>query len=295
MSNEQQKRLGTNEKAFTLSKNPSGVFKNMKSIQVIEDGDIFLGVEAFFGLENTRATIKYKIYKLNDDIDIDVTLFMGDIDKIIKLKVPVLTNSKLIGQTAFGTEELFTDARENVALRFIAFDNNNKSLALINNGTYGSHFENDALYISLVRGVTYCAHPINDRQLIPSDRFTKKIDQGENSFSFRLTVTDTNKLERKAQEFTQKPFALNLFPVPSSNKEQDFSVSLGDDTISLVTMKKADGKNATIFHLLNNSNDEIKTSISVNSTTLPLNFGKYEVKTVVYENGELREEKMLII
>ncbi len=295
MSNEQQKRMGWDEKAFTLMKTPSGVFKNMKSIQVIEDGDIFLGVEAFFEHENTRATIKYKIYKLNDDIDIDVTLFMGDIDKIIKLKVPVAINGTLIGQTAFGTEELFTDARENVALRFLAIENDKSSLALINNGTYGSHFENNALYISLVRGVTYCAHPINDRQLIPSDRFTKKIDQGENSFSFRLTVTDTNKLERKAQEFTQKPYALNLFPVPSSNKDKDFSVSLGDDTISLVTMKKADDKNATIFRLLNNSNDEIKTSISVNSTTLPLNFGKYEVKTVVYENGKLREEEMLII
>ena len=63
------KRKNTNEKAFTLSKTPSGVFKNMKSIQIIEDGDIFLGVEAFFEHENTRATIKYKIYKLNDDID----------------------------------------------------------------------------------------------------------------------------------------------------------------------------------------------------------------------------------
>lgn len=295
MSNEQQKRLGTNEKAFILSKNPSGVFKNMKSIQVIEDGDIFLGVEAFFEHENTKAIIKYKIYKLNDDVDIDVTLFMGDIDQIIKLKVPFEVKGTLIGQTAFGTEELFTDARENVSLRFIGVENNNKTLALINNGTYGSHFENDALYISLVRGVTYCAHPINDRQLIPNNRFTKKIDQGENSFSFRLSVTDTNKLERKAQEFTQKPYAINLFPVPSSNKEKEFNVSLGDSTISLVTMKKADGKNSTIFRLLNNSDDCIKTSISVNSTTLPLNFGKYEVKTVVYENGELKEEKMLII
>jgi alpha-mannosidase len=267
----------------------------MKSIQVIEDGEIFLGVEAFFEHENTRAVIKYKIYKLNDDVDIDVTLFMGDIEKTIKLKVPVEVKGTLIGQTAFGTEELFTDARENVSLRFLAIENNNKTLALINNGTYGSHFENGALYISLVRGVTYCAHPINDRQLIPNDRFTKKIDQGENNFSFRLTVTDTSKLERKTQEFTQKPYAINLFPVPSSNKEKEFNVSLADDTISLVTMKKADGKNATIFRLLNNSDEEIKTSISVNSTTLPLQFTKYEVKTVVYENGELREETMLII
>ena len=295
MSDEQQKRLGTNEKAFKLSQTPSGVFKNMKSIQITEDGDIFLGVEAFFEFENTRAIIKYKIYKLNDDIDVDVTLFMGDIDKIIKLKIPVCENGKLIGQTAFGIEELFTDARENVSLRFSGVEKNNKCLALINNGTYGSHFENDALYVSLVRGVTYCAHPINDRQLIPTDRFTKKIDQGENSFSFRLTVTDTNKLERKAQEFTQKPYAINLFPVPSQNKEKEFSVSLDDDTISLVTMKKADKKDATIFRLLNNSNEEIKTSVTVNSTKLPLSFTKFEVKTVVLENGELREEKMLII
>ena len=295
MSDEQQKRLGTNEKSFTLMKTPSGVFKNMKSIQVIEDGEIFLGIEAFFEHENTKATIKYKIYKLNDDIDIDVTLFMGDIEKIIKLKVPVCIDGKLLGQTAFGTEELFTDARENVALRFLAIESGNKSLALINNGTYGSHFENNALYISLVRGVTYCAHPINDRQLIPSDRFTKKIDQGENSFSFRLTVTDTNKLERKTQEFTQKPLAINLFPVLSSDKEKEFNVALGDDTISLVTMKKSDSKNATIFRLLNNSDEVVKSSISVNSTVLPLQFTKFEVKTVVYENGELREEYSLII
>ncbi len=295
MSDEQQKRLGTNEKAFELSQTPSGVFKNMKSIQITEDGDIFLGVEAFFEFENTRAIIKYKIYKLNDDIDVDVTLFMGDIDKIIKLKIPVCENGKLIGQTAFGTEDLFMDARENVSLRFSGVEKNNKCLALINNGTYGSHFENDALYVSLVRGVTYCAHPINDRQLIPTDRFTKKIDQGENSFSFRLTVTDTNKLERKAQEFTQKPYAINLFPVPSLNKEKAFSVSLDDDTISLVTMKKADNKGATIFRLLNNSNEKIETSIIVNSTKLPLSFTKFEVKTVVFENGKLREEKMLII
>ncbi len=295
MSDEQQKRLGTDEESFALSKTPDGVFKNMKSIQVIEDGDICLSIEAFFEKDNTRAVIRYKIYKNNDDVDIDVTLFMGDIDRVIKLKVPTLVNGTLSGQTAFGTEELFTDARENVSHRFIALNNNGRSLALLNNGTYGSHFENNALYITLVRGVTYCAHPINDRQLIPTDRFTKKIDQGENSFSFRLTVTDTNKLERKAQEFTQKPYAINLFPVPSSNKEKDFNVSLGDSTISLVTMKKADSKNATILRLLNNSSNEVATSISVNSTTLPLQFTKFEVKTVVYENGELREEEMLII
>ena len=74
--------------------------------------------------------------------------------------------------------------------KFVALDMGEKCISLMNTGVYGSHFENDALYMSLVRGVTYCAHPIGERELIPNDRFTKKIDQGENNYSFRLTVTD---------------------------------------------------------------------------------------------------------
>ena len=119
MGAHQLKRLGTNEKPFVLSKNPSGPFLGMKSVQVIEDGDIYLGIEAFFEQENTHARIVYKIYKNNDYVDIDVNVYMGDINKIVKLKVPVSLRGKLIGQTAFGTDELFMDARENVAHRFV--------------------------------------------------------------------------------------------------------------------------------------------------------------------------------
>ena len=50
----------------------------------------------------------------------------------------------------------------------------------------------------------------------------------------------------------------------SSDKEKEFSVSLGDDIISLVTMKKADGKNATIFRLLNNSGDWVGSGTITN-------------------------------
>ena len=83
MGEDQLKRLGTNEQPFELSKNPCGVFERMKSIQIIEDGDIYLGIEAFFEKDCTKARIGYKIYKNNDYVDVDVTLFLGDIDKII--------------------------------------------------------------------------------------------------------------------------------------------------------------------------------------------------------------------
>ncbi|MBR2024196.1 MAG: hypothetical protein IKA02_00120, partial [Clostridia bacterium] len=296
MSREQLKRIGTNEKPFISSLNPSGPFKNMKTVQVIENGDIYLGIEAFFELDNTKARILYKIYKNNDDVDIDVTLYMGDINKIIKLKMPVSVEGTLIGQTAFGTEPLFDDGRENVAHRFVAIDNNSKCLSLLNKEVYGSHFENNCLYMSLVRGATYCAHPIGERQLIPNDRFTKKIDQGENAYSFRLTVLDRNQLERKAEEFINKPYALNIFPIPTSNEKiKPFQIELGGDIISMPTLKKSSTDNGLIFRLLNNTPDSVKSYIKVNGQCLDLTFGKYEVKTVVYQNGKLTESYELLI
>ena len=296
MGKNQLERMGTNEQSFKLSEAPNGVFENMKSIQVIEDGDIYLGIEAFFEHGCTKARIGYKIYKNNDYVDVDVTLFLGDVDKIIKLKVPVCQDGNFIGQTAFGTEGMFMDARENVAHRFVAVEKDGRALALMNTAVSGNHFEHGAIYMSLVRGATYCTHPILDRQLLPTGRYTKKMDQGENTYSFRLCAMDRNKLERETQEFVQKPYALNIFPIRTEDyATSEFEVALEDEVISVVTIKKTDGREAILFRLLNNTEDRIETALHVNGVSLPLKFGKYEVKTVLYENQKLFEVSELII
>ncbi len=296
MGSHQLARLGENESPFVLSATPCGPFKGMRSVQTVENGDIYLGIEAFFEQRNSRARILYKIYKNTDDIDIDVTLYMGDIDRIVKLKLPFVVEGHLIGQTAFGTEELFTDARENVAHRFVAVDTTERCIALLNRDVYGSHYENGSLYMSLVRGITYCAHPIQKRPLIPTDRFTKKADQGENRYSFRLTVCGRTALERKTQTFVTKPYALNIFPVPTDTSGiGDFNIELGDNATAVTAIKKADGRDAILIRVLNNTPDTVTSFIRVNEEKLPLVFGRYEVKTVVYENGALSESYELLI
>ncbi|MBE6624842.1 MAG: alpha-mannosidase [Ruminococcaceae bacterium] len=296
MSREQLSRMGKNKVKFDLSREPSGAFKGMKSVQVVENGEIYLGVEAFFEHEATRARILYKIYKNSDDVDIDVTLLMGDINKIIKLGLPISAQGALIGQSAFGTDDLFMDGRENVAHRFVALDLGDTCVALLNNGVYGSHYEDGTLYMSLVRGVTYCAHPIGERPLLPLDRFTKKIDQGESNFSFRLALARREQLERKAQHFVQRPYALNIFPVPALNgAKKSISVAVGGDIISVPTIKKAYDRDAVIFRLLNNTQGKVDSYIEVNGQRLTLSFGKYEAKTVIYENNTLTESYEMII
>lgn len=296
MSGEQQKRVGTNEMPFALSGTPSGIFEGMKSVQVIEDGDIYLGIEAFFEKENTKARISYKIYKNNDYVDVDIDLFPGDANKMIKLKLPTNMEGQLVGQTAFGTEELFDDARENVAHRFVAIKKGDQMLSLMNTGVYGSHFEKSALYMSLWRGVSYCAHPIPNRDIIPTDRFIKKVDMGECNYSFRLGLVESAAVERETRKFTEKPYAVNVFPVQRAEAASgEFKVSLSDDSVSVVTVKKADGRDAMIFRLLNNTDSSRSTVLSVNGVSISLSFGKYEVKTVLFENGQLTESYEILI
>jgi alpha-mannosidase len=295
MSKEQMQHMGSNGRPFALSEVPDGVFRGMKSVQVTEDGPVYLGIEAFFAHENTRARVAYKIWKNNDAVDVDVDLFFGDIERMIKLKVPVTMDGTLMGQTAFGSEPLYMDGRENVAHRFVAMVNGVQSLSLMNNGVYGSHFENGALYQSLVRGVTYCAHPIADRPLLPMDRFTRKIDQGESRFAFRLCAMPGHRLERAAQEFVQRPHSLNIFPLPHTPVAHPFDVRLEDDTVSLVTMKYADGRPGILFRLLNNTNKPAETVLCVCGLRQKLTFGPYEVKTVLYEDGKLTEQQELLI
>lgn len=294
MSEQQLKGIGENPESFALSKKPQGVFGGLKSIEVIENGDVFLGIEAFFEKDNSKVQVKYKIYKKRDYVDVDVTVFWQDIDKLLRLAIPVKTEGKLIGQTAFGTDDLFTDGRENVSHRFLAVDNEGECLAVFNNCTYGSMFSNNTLYISLLRGAAYCTHPIPDRQLVPENRYIKRIDQCEHTYSFRIAVTKRKELERMALEFNQRPFVQNVFPIASKSQKELKSLVIANKNIVLVSMKKSVEEDGYILRLFNNSENFTRTIITLNNAKADLSFGKFEVKTVIY-NGDFTEHRELII
>ncbi len=291
MGDFQLEAMGRNPQGFKLMQNPDGVFEGMESIQVIEDGEIYLGVECFFIKDNTRVRVEYDIYKTNPYIDVKVDVFAGDINKMIKLSVPCAVDGQYVGQTVFGTEPLYMNGRECVAQRFVAVKpESGKCLALLNNCTYGSSFKDGEISMSLLRTATYCAHPIGtDRELIPTDRFVKKIDMAERNFAFRLTVADEDELERLATEFCQKPYACNVFPIESDKKSLDFNLNISDDNIVLVTMKKRYNAESLILRLFNNCSFGKAVTVTLGDAEIALNFGKYEAKTLEYSDGKLNE------
>ena len=294
MSDDQQKRIGADKREIPLAEAPCGVFKGLKSINVIENGNVYLAIECFFEIDNTRVRVEYKIYKNYDYIDVNVDLFMGDVDRIVKLELPIPINGNVIGQTAYGTENLFEDAREFVFQRFLAVDTGNECLALLNNSVYGGHYEDNTLYVSLCRGTTYCAHPIDGRQLLPNDRYTKKMDQGEHNYSFRLCVCKREELERRALEYTRKPLAIQAFPCGKESSD-DFTVNISDKDVVLSAMKKQNDGEGYVYRLFNNTETNKTVEFSVNEKKIRLEFTKYEFKTVLFAENDLQEVSEAII
>ncbi len=292
--------MGRNPKPFTLMKKPDGPFTGMKSVQLIDDGDLYTAIEAFFLCENTRVRIEYRIYKHNDAMDVIVDTFLNDANRMLKLAIPTTVQGEYIGQTAFGTEPLYMDGRECVAQRFVAVrdkDPSNPCLVLFNQGTYGSSFENSTISMSLARSAAYCAHPIGDRPIIPTDRYVKRIDLGERTFRFRLTVAQEAELERLAVEYNMPPYACNVFPLDSGDGVQPFDLTIADQNITLVTMKKRDRSTTYLLRLFNGYDAAKSTTVTLNNTAISLNFGKYEVKTIEYNPADhtLTELDQLVI
>ena len=288
--------IGKIKEPFALSEKPHGVFDGLESVEVIENGLIYLGIEAFFEKDNSKVRVEYRIYKERPYVDVNVNVFWQDINKILRLEIPVNVQGQYIGQTAFGTDTLFMDGTENTSHRFVAVKDEKECLAIFNNCNYGTRFENNTIYLSLLRGATYCAHPIAGQPLLPSGRFIKRIDQCEHAYSFRIAVVQEREMETMATEFNQRPFVQNVFPAKCEylDDRKPVNAFVEDKNVTLVTLKKSVDNDGYIARLINNAPGTVTTVLHVGDQSIELTFGKYEVKTVKCTESLVEYREMLI-
>lgn len=280
--------LGRNPKEIKLAQNPSGVFKNLKNISIIEDGKLLTSVECLYEENSVKIRKVYRIYHNSIDVDVNLTVFYNDADTIIKLGIPAVKGDRYIGQTIYGTEDLFTDGKENVSHRYVAnVYEGNKCLAIFNDCTYGNAYSDGVIYLDLLRGSGYCTHPIADRRLVP-DRYIERIDQGYNRYNFRISVCDRSDLDKKAMEFNKKPTALNIFPRGTGKKTYG-NVQIFNDKISLTAFTEKMDKTGLVIRLFNGNEVSDTCTLKVMDKMIDLSFGAFEIKTVVYDESGLKE------
>ena len=166
---------------------------------------------------------------------------------------------------------------------------------MFKSGSYGCSVENGKLYLTLLNGSVYCAHPVGDLPILPDEKYYDYIDLGVHEFSFRIAICDRGELERMATEFCQKPYTLNVYPHGNGTYLKDSPVVLSDNDIVLSSFRKMDA-DTYMVRLFNNLDSARDCTCTVMGTTLSLHFGKYEVKTLLYQNGTLCEhDSMLVI
>ncbi len=264
----------------------SGVTKPIPSVRVIEDGPARSVVEAVWGYGDSFLSLRYKLPKQGTEIEIECRVYWNEKDRILKLAIPTPDRDSVCrGQTVFGVEPISSDGNEAVAQQWVAVVSaaGQTALTCINDGTYGLDFHKGELRLSLLRSAAYSGHPIGQRPIIPQDRFSPRIDQGERIFRFWLNGGSANErlaaVSREAQVKNEPPMALSFFPSGKGRSIRPL-IMLSDPVIQLVAAKKAEHGQALILRLFEPTGRR-------HSTTVLLPFARMK-KQVTLNGFEVR-------
>lgn len=273
-----------------LDENETGRFLGYEEPQnnviISEDGDVRTKIDVFFGYNNSRAVVEYIFNKLSGDLDVKININFAEANKCIKYRLDTtLKDGEAFGQTAFGAEKLRADGNEASYQKWCGIRNKNDALYVINNSMYAGSFNAGTMYLTLLRTPIYSAHPIEDRQIAPHDRFIKHIDMGERSFEFKITSSED--YEKKALIFNEAPIVMSYFPHEEVYDNQP-CCTIDNENIQLSLIKKSDKR--IILHLFNASFDEQSAVIkSCFAKDTAFAFKPYELKLVEVSDGCMRE------
>ena len=263
---------------------------SIQPVHLIEGGAVRTVVEAILCYNDSRALIKYYMSQ-KDGFKIDIRIVWNEKQKMVKLCIPTAFGAHTcIGEHPFGNELMKNGMDENVSQRFIYAIGDSDALAIGNNGVYGSSFDEKegVLYITLLRSPSYTAHPVDDRQVMPPDRYQPYIEQGERDYSFVISAGDKNDVTksfpRRAHQFNLQPMLLSFYPTGTGEPPQS-PWRLESDAVVYTAFKKAEKRDGFVIRLHNPTDSDQKAKVIFNDMEKELTFGKFEVKTLLVTNS----------
>lgn len=273
-------RLMTPKEAarYTGSQDP------VEPIRIIEDGAVLTEVESLLCCRGSGLRINWRFYRDSEDVDVTLHLLFLEKNALVKWHLPLAFTGVKRGQVAYGQEKLPQDGRELVAQDWVSSSDGERMLVVLRKGSYGLDWTERELHLTLVRGAAYGAHPIAGRELIRSDRYIPRLDQGEHTFDFRLTGGKSKdisrSLERKAQAFNEAPFCLQVFPTGDGSRRAESLLMLEGDGV-VMTALKASPDGGYILRLFNNMSYTAicNCSVPILGKREKLLFRPFEVRT----------------
>lgn len=262
--------------------------KLLPSVRIIEDGPVRSVVEALFGYGDSFICQRYKLPKHGTEIEVETRVFWNEKDRMLKLSIPTPDKkSSYYGQVAFGADIIPADGTEVVAHKWVSVisKDHDTTLTCINEGIYGSDFAHGEMRLSLLRSPAYSAHPLQDRTILPQDRFSPRIDQGERIFRFWLNAGPIKErlatVDREALAKNEKPMALSFFPSGDGSLAKPF-VKLNDKVIQVTAIKKAERGEALILRLFEPTGRKRSATISLPFVNMKkrVTLDGFEIRTI---------------
>ena len=260
--------------------------KTINPVRIIEAGPVRTVVEALFGYNNSRLCLRYKLAESSTQVEIEVIVHWNEKDRMLKLSFPTaFSDAKLLGQVAYGRSELKNNGEELVAQKWALVQGENTAFSVINDRTYGLDYISGELRLSLLRSSAYAAHPIKDRPIVPANRYSLRIDQGERHFHFYIQGGEIDdrleKVEREALSINEKPMTLSFFPEGRILPGEPF-VTTSDPAIIISTIKKAEDGNDLILRLFEPTGRNRSSEISLPflDLTVNVNLMAFEIVTL---------------
>ena len=287
-----QKEHKNSLKPFKLDNRGKTITENLPGLSIIENGDQMVEVQALFYKGESHMIVNYKIYKGVPYIDVNYHVLWNEKAKGLKLRFPLNGEKQYFAQMAFGIEKYKPDGIENPNNRYIGVKNGEDAFVIYNkSGLHSSSKKGKNLYLTLLNGASYCAHPTwEQKHLVKQEYYDPSVEQGVHDFALRLGVNKIEECERIANEFNQPVYLVSYYPHSDGKKVINRAITLSNKNIVISALKKRN--NGTyLTRLYNGSFNKAETELHILNASIKVNLGKFEFKTFVYDGKSIQESK----
>ncbi|MBQ8497985.1 MAG: alpha-mannosidase [Clostridia bacterium] len=278
----------------------SSLDTTIPSVRLIENGDVRTIVESVFGYSASKAIVRYQISKHTPSIEVNIRIINADTKKLYKLSIPYAMKDVLaFSEVAYGEEPFKLHGDENVHQKYVRLvGKDDQVLNVYNKGIYSSSLGEGKLLVSLMRSPAYCAHPIGDTKILPQNRHSAFIEQGERTFDLKFTFGKENVSNGiSAQIYNEKPTVLAFFPSGYKKETQENKpvLTLNGGKILLSALKKAENCDDFIVRLLNPEKEAASCRIICDTMGIDrqIAFSSFEVKTFRMSKNTFSECDMM--
>lgn len=274
--------------------------KVIPAVRVIEDGAARTTVEAVFGLEASRAYVRYKLPKQGDGFEVEVGVHFMEKEHSLKLMFQTPDGEKKFhGQIMFGREEL-KKGQETVSQKWCMVGDENNSVAVINNGTHGADLLDNELGITLLRSAGYTASDFVMGKALQEEQWAPRMEQGERFYKFYVqggTTEEMNKnIDRMAQQFNEQPYGFSYCP-PGEGEPVECFMKIDNPRVMVSAIKRSEDSNGYIVRLYEGSGEATTAMVAFPALKQEseVSFNGFEIKTFLWnpENGDFKETNLI--